>query len=272
MKIAISNIAWNPDEELDIIRLMQQHHISGIEIAPTKIWTNVESVTPADLHAQKEIWRSRSVSIVALQSLLFGHPELTLFENDVTRQRTTEYLKATIDIASGVGATALVFGSPRNRKRDTLPLETAFSIAVDFFSELGEYAAKRNTVFCIEPNPSAYGCDFICNSSEARALVKAVSCAGFRMHLDAGILTMNEENIEFEIEQSAPWLHHFHISDPQLGVIGTGITDHARIAKALRDVGYSGWVSIEMRNGWTTPNTTSVSQALENSMKWYGGN
>jgi sugar phosphate isomerase/epimerase len=42
-------------------------------------------------------------------------------------------------------------------------------------------------------------------------------------------------------------LRHFHVSEPQLGAVGTGPVRHADFAAGL--AGYDGWVSIEMREG-----------------------
>ncbi len=41
-------------------------------------------------------------------------------------------------------------------------------------------------------------------------------------------------------------------------------------ADGLREVGYDGYVSVEMRNGWTTPDAKAVRQALEFAVKVYG--
>jgi sugar phosphate isomerase/epimerase len=49
-----------------------------------------------------------------------------------------------------------------------------------------------------------------------------------------------------------------------------GTTDHQRIAKHLRKIGYDGWVSIEMRNGLNPSNLDSIRQALDFVLQHYG--
>ena len=49
MKIAISNIAWQIEEEPAIANLLQQLNIKGVEIAPTKIWQNPLTTTDAEI-------------------------------------------------------------------------------------------------------------------------------------------------------------------------------------------------------------------------------
>ena len=44
MKLAVSNIAWEPDEDEAVYTLMQKYGVTGVEIAPTKIWDRPNEV------------------------------------------------------------------------------------------------------------------------------------------------------------------------------------------------------------------------------------
>lgn len=106
---------------------------------------------------------------------------------------------------------------------------------------------------------------------EGIELVEKVNHPGFRLHLDAGAMTLNQEDIYQVIESSMPYLNHFHISDPFLDKIGSNNVDHPTMAKALRQLGYSGWVSIEMKNGLSdNGNVQNVEAALKYATEIYG--
>ena len=270
MNIAISNIAWDPTEEAGAAQIMQNLQIRGVEIAPTKTWDAPQLASKESILNYGKYWSDQNVKIVAMQSLLFGRPDLQLFQDASARDRTFDYLCDLMVMAETLGARVLVFGSPKNRQRGDLTESQAFETAVEFFGRVGRFASEHNVCFCIEPNPAVYGCDFVRTAAEGRALVKAVNKSGFRLHLDAAIMTLNEENIETEIEASMDYLAHFHISEPQLGVVGEGVTDHLRFARCLKALGYSNWVSIEMRNGWKTPNTLAAQSALDYAIGIYG--
>ena len=45
MKLSISNIAWDKDQNEDVFNLIKQYKFSGIEIAPTKVFENPEKST-----------------------------------------------------------------------------------------------------------------------------------------------------------------------------------------------------------------------------------
>ena len=193
--------------------------------------------------------------------MLFGSPEV--------RAQMNAYMRDVLRLAGKLGARPLVFGSPKNRLKGDLPDDQAMEIAADFFSTLAETAAQENVILCVEPNPVEYACDFVRTTAPAIELVKRVNHPHFRLHLDSAIMTMNGEAIESALESAADYLAHFHVSEPQLGVVGEGTVDHARFAAALRAIHYQGWVAIEMRGGWKNPDLDAVKTALSYTLEVY---
>lgn len=247
MRLALSNIAWSRQDDEAVAGLMQRAGVGGLEIAPTAVWPDPLAVPAADAAAFRDRWRSRGIEVVAFQALLFGHPELVIFGDEQAREATLAHLTGMMDLAARLGARPLVFGSPKNRQVGPLPAPRARDIAVRFFRDAGRRAADRGVQLCLEPNPPAYGCDFIHTVAEGVSLVREVDHPGFGLHVDAGAITMNGEAPAEAIAAAAPVMGHFHASEPNLAPLGTGGTDHAALARALRAVGYSGWVSVEMR-------------------------
>lgn len=263
MKLALSNIAWEKDEQPDVIALMEEYGVSGVEIAPTKVWDIPIDASSEQVKAEKAYWADRGIQVSSLQALLFGHPEFDLFGSDSDRASMLKYLGEIIRVAGLLGAGPLVFGSPKNRLKRQKSFSAARMIAVPFFRDVAKVAELHGTTFCLEPNPPQYGCDFVTNTEEAIEIVEAVDHSHFRLHLDSGIMTLNEEDPLTSIPKGARWLAHFHVSEPNLAVIGSGGVDHPRFAEALEGIGYEDWISVEMRGGWNDPNTISVSNALE---------
>lgn len=269
MKLAISNIAWSLDEDEEICRLLKQYDVSGVEIAPTKIWSKPLEASDEEIAAYARFWQSRGIKVSSMQALLFGRSDLTIFGTPAKRKETLEYLKGIIRLGGRLGAEALVFGSPKNRLIGNLDHGQALEIAVDFFREIGRTAMDHDTTFCIEPNPVVYGCDFITTSAAGRELVAKVDQAGFGLHLDAAGMTMSREDLESELERSIPGLRHFHISEPHLQAIGTGDVDHSLFARTLSKHGYKRWYAVEMRAIGPTENKARVEKALQAAMEFY---
>ena len=99
----------------------------------------------------------------------------------------------------------------------------------------------------LEPVPPAYGGDFLTPWQECLAMVRAVDHPGLRLHLDTGCVLLGGGAIAEAVRAGAPWLAHFHAAEPQLGFFGAPVADHVAAAEALIGAGYTGWVSIEMR-------------------------
>ncbi|HEX2296660.1 MAG TPA: sugar phosphate isomerase/epimerase family protein [Actinomycetota bacterium] len=246
MKVAASNLAWDAADDEDVARLLDGAGAEGVELAPSKVWPRPDEVTEEDAVAVREAWRRRGFAVVALQSLLFTHPHLKLFGTAADRTELGTVVRSVIDLASWLGAHALVFGSPKSRVRGDLSVDEATEIATEFFAGAGAHAESRGTCLCIEPNPPEYGCDFVTNAAEGRALVARVGSPGFGLHLDAGGMTLAGDTAP-EVTASVPVLTHFHASEPGLKPVhAAGETPHAAFAGALRDAGYTGWVSLEM--------------------------
>ena len=269
MKIAVSNIAWQLAEEEAISSIMQTLEIEGVEVATTKLWHSPSVATKNDIEDYKHFWQSKNIEIVAMQALLFGRPALTIFETSQARQETFKYLVETIELGSKLGAKVLVFGAPKNRKVGNLQQEQIESIAVDFFYRIGEYAAKLGMIFCIEPNPQVYDCDFITNSRQGFELVSKVNSDGFKLHLDTASMTLSNE-LSFQVQQSFSQLCHFHVSEPLLAPLGEGNVNHQAFAETLASLNYQGWVSVEMKAQHPISNILNVSKALEFAIKYYG--
>ena len=248
MKLAASNIAWPHDKDEAVAEALVANGFSGIEIAPTKVWPRPLEVGDAEADAYRHRWAAHGIVIAAAQALLFGRPDLTLFENADARRATRDYLAGMVRLCGRLGTEAMVFGSPKNRHLHGMPYVTAFAIAVDFFGDLADLARAAGTHVVFEANPPQYGTDFVTGADEAIRLVRAVNHPGFRLHLDTACMTLAGDDIAATFEAGFPLLRHFHISAPALTRWGRQMESiMGRLPPHLRACGYEHWVSVEMR-------------------------
>ncbi len=248
MKLAVSNIAWTNDEEPSVARLLKELGVRYVEIAPTKKWARPSEATAEEVEAYKAFWAGYGIKVVAFQSMLFNRPDLKLFGDEDLRRQTVGCLQEYITLASRFDVQALVFGSPKNRIKDGLTDKEVQAIAKDVFGELGAAATEKGTYFCIEPNPTEYGCDFITNARQGIDLVRAVGTEGFGLHLDIAGMALAGDDVARSIREAGSMLKHFHISAPFLeGVEAREDIPYGAAAQALADIGYDRFVSIEMK-------------------------
>jgi sugar phosphate isomerase/epimerase len=270
MKLAISNIAWTAEQDHQAAELMGQYGVTGVEIAPSRVWPIPVEASDEDVMAHRRFWEDCGIRVAAMQALLYGHPELTIFGNARSQGETGDYLRKIMRLAGLLGAGPLVFGSPRNRRVGNLSAGDARAAAVRFFREMGEAAEAEGVTLCIEANPPQYDCDFVTTTVEAMSLVRDVDHPGFGLHLDTGGMALNKENVPDTLRGCAGAIRHVHASEPFLAQVGPGVVAHEVVAASLREIGYDGWVSVEMRRNDDRPLDETLHTTLSVLRDTYG--
>jgi D-psicose/D-tagatose/L-ribulose 3-epimerase len=269
MRLAISNIAWEPAEDDAIASLLQRYGIDAIDIAPGKYFPDPAKALDHDIARVRNWWRDRGIEVFGMQALLFGTTGLNLFGPPAVQDAMLQHLAAVCRIGAGLGARQLVFGSPRNRDRTGLTDQEAVDAAVGFFRRLGDAARASGVTICLEPNPPCYGANFMTTGAETLQVVQAIAHPGIRMQLDTGALTINGEDVAAAVPDCASFIGHVHASEPDLKPLGDGGTDHAKAASALEKHLPGHVVSIEMLATKDEPHQASIERALRVATRHY---
>lgn len=257
MKISISNLAWGQSFDEEMYQYLKDQNFNGLEIAPTRIF----SVNPyKDLRIASK-WSSTlkdkyNLSISSIQSIWYGLDD-SIFASNLERNKLIKYTKQAILFAQSINCHNLVFGCPKARNiPNSMAREQAESIAVDFFKEIGDYAAVHSTVFALEANPVIYKTNFLNTTAQALEIVRKVNSLGCKINLDLGTVIYNyklSNNDELydealnQLRQAIKYTNHIHISEPGLAVIKPRKL-HGDLLKILKDNHYNGFISIEMGN------------------------
>ena len=250
MKLAVSNIAWDPAEGDAHLALIRQLGCDGVELAPSCLWPEPSTVPDEQARQAAARIRGLGLEITGFHSLLYTRPDLQLFQDRQGVQETVRYLKRLVRLCAAMTGRVLVFGSPRNRIRHGKTVEECLAWAADAFRQLAEDASGNGVVLCIEPL-APQETEFIQSSEEGMALVRAVGHPNFGLHLDAKAMAGAGEDPDTVLPRYAGQVQHFHVGDAGLAPPGsTGTVDHPRFGNALRRSGYTGYVSIEMRRGF----------------------
>lgn len=246
MKLSISNIAWKAEDDEKVYMLMKDYGFTGLEIAPTRIFPEkpYDNLSEAAVWA-KELETQYGFVVPSMQSIWYGRQE-NIFGSEENRNLLLEYTKKAIDFAESIGCKNLVFGCPRNR---SLPEGEDATKAIPFFKELGDYAAKHNTVIGMEANPPMYNTNFINDTVSAIELIKKVDSDGFKLNLDLGTMVAMGESVEM-LDGSYGMINHVHVSEPGLKAIEKRDLHNSLLGR-LDAANYTGYISIEMGNSNT---------------------
>ena len=128
---------------------------------------------------------------------------------------------------------------------------------------------KHGACLCLEANPPQYGCQFLTDSAQAAAMVRAVDSPGLRLHLDTACMYLAGEDLPAAVRSNFDLVSHFHVSEPFLASMDSPMIDHAQVAGTLRELHYSGWVSLEMREG--DKPVPALERAVDFLARTYGG-
>ena len=242
MKLSISNIAWNIENNETVYNLMQKYGFTGLEIAPTKIFPE----NPYNCLKEAAIWAENlknkyDFCISSMQSIWYGKSQ-KIFASDEDKQILIDYTKRAIDFAFSIGCKNLVFGCPKNRN---IEKESDYQIAIEFFKQIGDYAYSKNTTIGMEANPAIYNTNFINDTKSALELIKNVNSKGFKLNLDIGTMIQNNENYK-ELTGYINLINHVHISEPYLIKIEKREL-HKHIISVLKNENYDKFISIEMK-------------------------
>jgi sugar phosphate isomerase/epimerase len=253
VNLAVSNIAWAPAERLDAYNLMETAGLTGLEIAPGLFFSAADDPFAPDdateIAAMAEIG-ARGLSLVSMQSLLFGVHSASLFGDKEELAAFENGMNRAIDLAGRLGIPNLVFGSPLQRRfPDGMAPNDAFARAAEVFHRLGERAISAGTIIAVEPNPAAYGTNFLNTLEEAEHFIIQVAHPAIALNLDLGAMHMNGTfaTVVGRVGTLLPFLAHVHVSEPKLAPAPADTTELEPVLSALRAKGYTRAVSIEMK-------------------------
>lgn len=214
LKLSISNIAWNVADDDKVAELLVSLNVSYIDTAPGKYFSDIKNVKNEEIIKVRQWWQDRNIQFAGMQSLLFGTTGLNLFEIQ-TQQPMLHHLEKVCHIGSLLGATRLVFGSPKNRDRSKLDDNSTKDTALDFFNKLGNIAKSEGVIICLEANPVCYGTNFLTTTKETAEFVKELNHKNIRLQLDMGTVYTNHEDFS-DIEKYAELIGHIHLSESNL--------------------------------------------------------
>ncbi|TKT82505.1 sugar phosphate isomerase/epimerase family protein [Aquamicrobium sp. LC103] len=275
MKLAISNIAWKPEEAEDAYALLEEMGVGGLEIAPGLFFAGEsDPFRPSEAAVADRLERIRraGLELVSMQSLLFGVEDAALFGSGEQCERFVAGLVRAIDLAARLEIPNLVVGSPANRVIPThMEDGEALSVAMSVFRLLADHAKANGCRLAMEPNPAVYGTNFLTSLSEAVAFVREVDHPAVMLNFDTGALHLNGEidNAGALFAQARPHISHVHVSEAHLAPVPGDQSMLLKTLAAVRNAGWQGWVSIEMRAA-PTDRLAHARQALRSCLDAIG--
>jgi sugar phosphate isomerase/epimerase len=219
----------------------------GIEIAP---FTMAEYATDIPAQRRTEVRRlaeKNGLDVVGLHWMLAKTKgfHVTSADADV-RRKTVAYLGELARLCADLGGKIMVFGSPK--QRDLVPgmsKADGMRYATEVFQQAVPAFEKADVVLALEPlGPK--DTNFLTTAADGVELMRQIDSPRVGLHLDCKAMATEPTPIPELIRKYRKEMLHFHANDPNLQGPGFGKLDFVPIFKALADIHYRGWVSVEV--------------------------
>lgn len=233
----------------------------GIEIAPFTLAASAYDVTPARRAEIRSAAEKAAIQIVGFHWLLVAPPGLYVnHPDDAIREKTEAYLRELVGLCADLGGEVMVFGSPKQRSvQDGWSTRKTWERTVEVFKRIADLAARRNVYLAVEPLTTKET-NFIVSLEDGLDMVAAVGHDHCLLHLDVKAMAADARRSVADTirAEGGRCLRHFHANDPNLRGPGFGNEDFVPILRALSEIRYDRWVSVEVFDYSPDPQTIAT--------------
>lgn len=259
MRFSICNEMFEGWKLRDVMEFASSVGYDGVEIAPFTICERVEEVSREERKAIAADAESLGLDIVGLHWLLVKPEGLYInHPNEAIRRKTYGYLQELTRFCGDIGGSIMVIGSPKQRNVvEEITYEEAWELAKDSFSRCLPVAEEKGVTLCIEAL-SPEETNFMNTVGEAVRMVREIDHPNFKAILDVKAMSSEGRDIAGIVRGAKGAFAHVHANDANKRGPGFGETDFGPIAKALREIGYDGYVSVEVFDFSPDPKTIAT--------------
>ena len=259
MKFAICNETyqgWDFDKTCDHIA---ETGYDAVEIAPFTLKEDPREITEDEAAACGETAKKAGLEVVGLHWLLVKPAWLHLTTDDpLLKKDTVKFGQHLARICGAMNGTIMVWGSPKQRDlSEGWDYDEAAKRAADTLSQISEVAGENGVTIAMEPL-ARKETNFLTTAEETVRLIEMVEHPACRLHLDVKAMSDEEKDIPQIINENKDHVAHFHANDPNLRGPGFGEVKFEPIAAALGEIGYDGYVSVEVFDYTPDPETIAV--------------
>ncbi len=247
MKFAICNELFGDWPWAKGLELARSIGYTGVEVAPFTLGPYVHEISAERRSEYRKTVADCGMEIIGLHWLLAKTQGFHLTTEDTSvRRKTSEYFKALVELCVDLGGKLMVLGSPLQRNfPDSMTHDQAMANAADTLRPVLPLLKDHGVTIALEPLGPTEG-NFMNHAYQGRRLIEILDSEYVRLHLDVKAMSSEGVPIEQVIRDHRDIMVHFHANDPNLLGPGMGDVDQRPIFAALKEIGYEGWVSVEV--------------------------
>lgn len=247
-RLALCNEVFKESPLEEGLKAIRRVGYDGVEVAPFTLSDDPAAISP---HRRKELRRffqDLSLQFVGFHWLLATPRGLHVTTPDpVVRERSWRYLARLVELCSDLGdGGVMVFGS--GKQRSTTGGSTVTEAKARFregLARLALLAEDLGVTILLEPLSRRF-CNVVTTLPEAVEIVSEIGSRALATTLDVRHAVAESQTPERLVRDYFPYLKHVHLNEPDGGYPGSGDFDFLPLLKALKEVRYQGWLSVEV--------------------------
>ena len=210
----------------------------GIELGPEYL----NAATSKQILEQIEGTNLSVSAIVGSLELLNPDPSVRKNAIEIDRER--------ILMAAELGASGVIevpiFGPPcfPNVPEVISIYDLERKLLIHALRKLAKYTEQTGVSILLEPL-NRYETHFLNRISQAIDIIKEVGGGQIMILADFFHMNIEEESIEMSLKEACEFLGYIHLADSNRLPPGAGHIDFQKSFKALKNMGYDGWLTIE---------------------------
>ncbi len=199
-----------------------------------------------DVAEVKALSIKHGIKVSSLCSIFFG-PERDLVAAKLeNRESAKKYIRDLVDFAAAIDCPIVIIRpAPFGKTSPTSDEATEWAWAVDGIRESADYGAQKNIKFCIEAW-NRYETYFGNTVDQVLKLRNAVDRPNVGVMGDSFHMAIEEKNLAAAYRSAGKHLFHVHFADSNRAAPGIGHTDFEPILRALKEIGYDGYIAFEL--------------------------
>jgi len=162
------------------------------------------------------------------------------------RVRAIQYLKECVDFATHLEAPLVAVAATRSAKVEPeRSAQAEWKFAVESIRAVGEYAEKAGVSLAVEP-VNRYRTYLLNNVDQALKFIDEVGLNSVKIMLDCFHMNIEEPDPVDAVRKAGKQLIHMHVADSNRLSVGRGHLDFKAIVRALKEIGYDRYLTMEI--------------------------
>jgi sugar phosphate isomerase/epimerase len=163
----------------------------GLEVAPFTLATDPTRMSGAEIAASRRIVEDHGLTVSSLHWLTMAPAglDVTCLDAEVGAH-TRDALLRLVDLAAGLGASAIVHGSPAQRRLDGDPKRQR-AVAMAHFEAAARRADEHGIAYCLEAI-NRKECNFLNTLAQADAMIAEIGAPALKLMLDVSHAAQEE--------------------------------------------------------------------------------